>query len=486
MYQDFYGLTEDPFRLSPDHNFCLRHPSFAKAKAYMQYAAHRAEGFVMITGRPGTGKTTLIEDVLDEIEGKEVITSKLVSAQLEADDLIRMTAFNFGIEAADKAKSALLMEMQGLFTDYINSGKRPLLVIDEAQGLSLSALEELRLLTNLRIKSQPMLQIFLVGQEELRELVLDPGMEQLHQRMIAACHLDPLDFRQTAAYVMHRLKVAGWSGKPKLRAQIFPYVFSFSQGIPRRINLFMSRLMLHGALEGRKGLSEEDSEIILDELKNEHLVPVRYNELFDRTAGAYRADDIDDAVLTPDQKIGGKLMRREKPPSTPPSKQVPDNAAESKEGAPRAQKPESKTENFCGAFHAEEDALPAKRKQRQSVPLPKVEPPPPQPPSKKPLMGFAAGVVLMLLALGIVLLAVPVKPEGDGLSAKLWERSGIETARSRLFEWSGGLLPLFSMPKTPEPAAQPGTNTMETPPPPPPPAQVIVESAPRVLDKEES
>jgi type II secretory pathway predicted ATPase ExeA len=323
MYTDYYGLTSDPFRLSPDHTFCVRHPSFSKARAYMQFAVQRAEGFVMITGRPGTGKTTLIEDVLSELEGREIVSAKLVSAQLDADDLLRLVAFNFGIPAQGMDKSDLLLGMQGFLADRIADGQQPLLVIDEAQGLSFSALEELRLLTNLRMNGQPMLQIFLVGQDELLGLVQDKRLEQLHQRLIAACHLEPLNIRETATYVMHRLKVSGWRGSPKLRPKMFPILQQFSQGIPRRINLFMGRMLMHGWLEERQELTQEDAEIVLRELRSEHLAPIHSDVTSLILEEPPSTEGLDDILAVPnpapDQRLGAQLLDRAETARTAPA-----------------------------------------------------------------------------------------------------------------------------------------------------------------------
>lgn len=324
MYHEFYQLHTDPFRLSPDHKFCLRHTTFSKAKAYMQFAVEQAEGFVMITGRPGTGKTTLIEELLSSLGDQEFLCAQLVSAQLEAEDVLRMTAFNFGIPAHDKSKSQLLLEMQGFFADRIADDQRPLLVVDEAQGLSLQAMEELRLLTNMRIDGRPMLQIFLVGQEGLRDLVLDPSMEQLHQRMIAACHLEPLDFKQTATYVMHRLSVAGWNGNPQLRARVFPLLYRFSRGVPRRINLFMGRLLLHGWLEEKTELSEAEAQAVFEELRNEHLAPTQA----EADIPIADLEAMDKEFQAADQILGAMLMEHEhKNPASQPQQRASGDAA---------------------------------------------------------------------------------------------------------------------------------------------------------------
>ena len=270
MYRKYYGLEADPFRLSPDHAFCLPHRSFAKAKAYMRYAMHRSEGFVMITGAPGTGKTTLIDDLLAGTRDSEFCIGRLVSAQVEADDILRMVAAEFGLAIGQTDKSEILRLLSSKFTQNFKQGKRSLLIVDEAQGLGLSALEELRLLTNLRIGGQPMLQIFLVGQEELRDMVTSPELEQLNQRMIAAYHMEPLKPDEFVAYVLHRLTVAGWKGNPRFEPELFPELFRFSNGLPRRINHICSRLLLHGFLEEKRQLDAVDMEIVIKELRAEH------------------------------------------------------------------------------------------------------------------------------------------------------------------------------------------------------------------------
>ncbi len=273
MYENFYGFKEEPFRLSPDSRLCFEHSSYRKAKAYMQYALHRGEGFVMVTGRPGTGKTTLIGDLINSLSNSEVEFSRLTSTQLEADDLLRLVVLDFGIKGATDNKAMLLHKLGQYLQRLHQEGRRPLLIIDEAQDLSASALEELRLLTNLQQNNQPLLQIFLVGQEELRDLVLSRRLEQLHQRIVAACHLKPLDETTTRDYVLHRLRHVGWNGDPELDEVIFPYIHKYSLGIPRLINLICSRLLLHGMVEELHRLGEEDIQTAIESLATEQLLP---------------------------------------------------------------------------------------------------------------------------------------------------------------------------------------------------------------------
>lgn len=274
MYEAFYQLTEDPFRLSPDHAFCYRHPSFAKGRAYMQYALNSAEGFVVVTGSPGMGKTTLINDLLSDYGPSQYLVATLVNTLLGAADILRSTAYEFGLEAAGLDKATILERLKQLFIASRRNGTPPLLIVDEAQNLSLEAMEELRLLTNLQAEGKPLLQIFLVGQDQLREKLQDPRLEQLLQRVTAATHLRPLTAEQTASYIVHRLKVAGWDRNPRIANATIPIIHSTSQGVPRRINQFCSRLLLFGAVEEKNVLDEADARTVYTELSEEHLSAV--------------------------------------------------------------------------------------------------------------------------------------------------------------------------------------------------------------------
>ncbi len=271
MYEVFYKLKAEPFRLSPDHRFCYDHKGFAKARAYMAYAFMRAEGFVMITGRPGTGKTTLIGDVIESLSDENVTTANLVCTQLDADDLLKMVAYSFGVDANIVGKGELLQRLQALLHKWHREDRRALLIVDEAQDLSISAMEELRLLTNIQLNGVPLLQIFLLGQPELRELLLSPELEQVHQRIVAASHLQSLECDETEAYIVHRLEAAGWEDNPALSKSIFPLIHKFSEGVPRRINLICSRLLLHGAVEQRSRIGVKDVKDVVSELQSESL-----------------------------------------------------------------------------------------------------------------------------------------------------------------------------------------------------------------------
>lgn len=271
MYEHFFKLRAEPFRLSPDHRFCYNHAQYAKAKAYMAYAFMRAEGFVMVTGQPGTGKTTLIGDLVESLADENVVVANLVSTQLAADDLLRMVAYSFGLTSNAHEKSSILQQLSALFLGLNREGGRALLIVDEAQDLNTRAMEELRLLTNLQLDGQPLLQIFLLGQPELRDLIHSPELEQVHQRIIATSNLRALELDETRAYVEHRLRVVGWQNDPEISAAVFPIIYQFSEGVPRRINLICSRLLLHTFVEQRHRIGVADARTVVQELQEEQL-----------------------------------------------------------------------------------------------------------------------------------------------------------------------------------------------------------------------
>ncbi len=273
MYESFYGLREEPFRLSPDARLCFPHPSYKKARAYMLYALQRREGFVMITGRPGTGKTTLINDLTAELEEQGGLYAALNSTQVQADDLLRLVLMKFNLDGETGGKAQHLHRLEEFLQRLQREERRPLLIIDEAQDLPKDALEELRLLTNLQQGNLPLIQIFLVGQEELRQTVRSPGLEQLHQRIVAASHLQPLSAEFTREYIQLRLERVGWQHDPDFDSAVFGPIHEFSQGIPRIINQICSRLLLHGMVEEKHQLGIEDIVAVLEDLTQEALLP---------------------------------------------------------------------------------------------------------------------------------------------------------------------------------------------------------------------
>jgi putative secretion ATPase (PEP-CTERM system associated) len=273
MYESFYGLTSKPFQLNPDPSFYFGSKQHSRAKAYLEYGVSRHEGFVVITGEIGAGKTMTLRALIDGLHGSNVVTGHLVTTQLDAEDTLRMVGSAFGFKVKDVAKSELLVTLEAFLLSQTSQGKRCLLIVDEAQNLTPRAVEELRMLSNFQYGNQALLQTFLVGQPEFRAILQRPEMEQFRQRVSATCHIGPLDAEETKGYIEHRLKCAGSSGKPTFEADAFEAIHKASHGIPRRINALCDRLLLMGFLCDRSHLTVSDVDEVVREFSQEAEVP---------------------------------------------------------------------------------------------------------------------------------------------------------------------------------------------------------------------
>jgi len=274
MYEAFYQLNADPFRLSPDPGLSFQHRTYRKAMTYMLHALQRAEGFIMITGQPGTGKTTLVSELVSTLSSDQISVAKIVSAQLSANDLLDLVAYSFNLDPEGCSKAKVLFQLEEFLKQEHQQGRRSLLIIDEAQGMGPEALEEVRLLTNIMAGNRQLLQIFLVGQEQLQDTVNTSSLEQLHQRLIAATHLEPLDTDDTRAYIKHRLRCVNWQGNPLISTETYDRIRRCSHGIPRQINQICSRLFIHGCIEEKQRLGIADLKIVVNELRQESLLPM--------------------------------------------------------------------------------------------------------------------------------------------------------------------------------------------------------------------
>lgn len=257
MYQSFYGLHTKPFQLGPDPRFFYASHSHKRALAYLRYGVRQGEGFIVITGDVGTGKSTLVGALFRTLESENVTAAQVVTTQLEADDLLRMVAAAYGLPHAGRSKAELLQGLETYFRSCVQEGKRVLLVVDEAQNLPRAAMEELRMLSNFQAGGKTLLQSFLLGQKEFRVTLRSEGLEQLRQRVIAAYHLRPLDLDETRGYIEHRLHTGGWRGDPQLAEDVYPAIHGFTGGVPRRINTLCDRLLLYGYLEELHALDGE-------------------------------------------------------------------------------------------------------------------------------------------------------------------------------------------------------------------------------------
>jgi len=269
VYERFFGLAGKPFQLNPDPDFFFGSRGHRRALAYLEYGLHQGEGFIVITGEVGAGKTTLVRNLLRRIPAESVSAAQIVSTQVEADDLLRLVASGFGIEHAQLDKSTLLTRLEDHFRYLHADGRRALLIVDEAQNLSARAVEELRMLSNFQIGNRSLVQSFLVGQPEFRAIMQRPEMRQLKQRVIASYHLGPLDAAETQAYIEHRLRHVGWSDDPCFEPDAFERIHHHTGGVPRRINTLCDRLLLATFLAELHHVSRAGVDEVAAELQEE-------------------------------------------------------------------------------------------------------------------------------------------------------------------------------------------------------------------------
>jgi len=269
MYESFYGLTSKPFQLNPDPSFYFASKQHRRAMAYLEYGLNQNEGFIVVTGEVGAGKTTIVRGLLKDLDHEKVVAAQLVTTQLDAEDTLRMVAAAFGVGTKNVGKSELLLALEAFLVDVTRQGKRCLLIVDEAQNLTARAVEELRMLSNFQFGTQALLQSFLIGQPEFRKIMQSPQMQQLRQRVIAACHIGPMDQDETQAYIEHRLKCAGSQGMPRFDAGAFEAIFEASGGVPQRINSHCDRLLLSGFLTGKTDFARVDVEEVAREIREE-------------------------------------------------------------------------------------------------------------------------------------------------------------------------------------------------------------------------
>ena len=249
MYESYYGFSERPFQLSPDPRFFFATSHHQRALSYLQYGLEQCEGFIVITGPIGTGKTTIARNLLANIADKNIVAAQLVTTKLSPDELLELVAAEFKIKVIGKSKADLLRSIEQ-FLIYLNKqGKRALLLVDEAQNLPSETIEELRMLSNFQLDNKPLIQSFLLGQEELKAIISAPDMEQFRQRIIASAHLKPLNVEEVKAYINHRLTQACCNKENLFSDEAFQLIFDKTLGVPRKINIFVDRLLLFGFLE---------------------------------------------------------------------------------------------------------------------------------------------------------------------------------------------------------------------------------------------
>ncbi|WP_067737306.1 XrtA/PEP-CTERM system-associated ATPase [Novosphingobium naphthalenivorans] len=270
MFDDFYGLQAKPFQLTPDPEFYFESLTHRKALSYLGYGLAQAEGFVVITGEVGAGKSTLVAYLMATIDPSRMTVANVVTSALDGEAIVHVVAQAFGLPVAGHDKASALGAIEAFLHAEARLGRRCLLIIDEAQNLAVGALEELRMLSNFQLGSHPLLQTLLLGQPEFRDTLMHSDqLEQLRQRVIATHHLGPMEREEVQAYIEHRLLRAGWKGNPGFDPAVFAAIYEATGGIPRRINQIVSRLLLLGAVDQRTSIDSAMLHQVLGEMSDD-------------------------------------------------------------------------------------------------------------------------------------------------------------------------------------------------------------------------
>lgn len=266
MYLNHFQLTEYPFQLTPDSDFLYLSESHARAKAYMDYTIWNRDGFVAITGDVGTGKTTLIQKLLYELD-ESVIVAKVFQTQLDDVDFLRVVLNEFGIKAFTANKAELIDRLNTFLVETFRDLRQPVLIVDEAQNLSARVLEEIRMLSGLETEKEKILHVILVGQPDLREKLESPELYQLLQRIRLRFHLEPLSKGDIRNYIMHRLRTAGAKDASIFAEETIPLIYKYTGGIPRLINTLCDTAMTFAYADDLHTISLDVINAVIRELQ---------------------------------------------------------------------------------------------------------------------------------------------------------------------------------------------------------------------------
>lgn len=269
MYEKFFELEKKPFELVPNPEFLFLSKSHKKAIVYLDYGLKEHAGFILVTGEVGSGKTTIVRNLLKNLDDT-VTLSKVFNTKVTSEQLIAMVNDDFGLDTAHKDKITLLRELTDFLIDQHAAGRWPTLIVDEAQNLSGELLEEVRMLSNLETDTSKLLQIILVGQPELRKTLAQPELRQLRQRISISCHLMPLSRQETEDYIFHRLEIAGNRNAVSFDEGSIDIIYSFSRGIPRLVNIICDFLMLSAFAEETRRMTKELVQEVIGEIEIEN------------------------------------------------------------------------------------------------------------------------------------------------------------------------------------------------------------------------
>lgn len=277
MYKSFYGLKESPFNVNPDPRFLFLTKQIEEALTGLMYGIQTRKGFITLTGEVGTGKTTLINRLLDWLHNRRARTAFLFNSRMNSNQLFDFILAEFDIRCDSKSKSQQLMKLNHWLLDRYRTGETVVLIIDEAQNLTYPVLEEIRLLTNLETSTEKLLQIVLSGQPELEEKLKLPQLRQLRQRIMLRCKTSALSKEETQEYITERLKIAGASDGPIFSATAIDAIHVYSLGIPRVVNLLCEHSLVNGFADQQRPIQSKIVEEVAQEFQLDEVEPIAPN-----------------------------------------------------------------------------------------------------------------------------------------------------------------------------------------------------------------
>jgi len=307
MYKSFFQLKENPFNVNPNPRYLFLTKEIEEALTGLMYGIHTRKGFITLTGEVGTGKTTLVNRLLDWLHNQRTRTAFLFNSRINSTQLFDFILAEFEIHCDSRSKSQQLLKLNEWLLDRYRAGETVVLVVDEAQNLSFPVLEEIRLLTNLETSTDKLLQIVLSGQPELEEKLRLPQLRQLRQRIMLRCKTSPLSKEQTHTYILERLRIAGAAGRPIFSPQAMDTVHLYSLGIPRVINLLCEHALVNAFVEQQRPIQPKIVEDVAREFQLDEVEP---------TAPAGAAEVYNSELFV--QNLGEALSRFRLDPSPSP------------------------------------------------------------------------------------------------------------------------------------------------------------------------